>query len=992
MSNAWWVAMLLVPALTACSAALARADECYESFEDGVPGHFSATREESLSISPWHSKHGTNSLRWDWAGGEELVIRHGIGDVNRTGGYSCRAGFCVWLYMEEPAAGALVFEFREGETVTGSFEFPLEFTGWRQGRPSYERFASGKPTSAVDNIRVVAPDTVGTGTAFLDFIKYNTLTISGRDLDPKKEAQWRRPVPDEQRFPRAEDVSEAEAAGIRALLGPDQGPGIDQVKVDALCKQVEALGIIRDEHGVRGGPGIDRHYQYCARVGEHGVKEAAYWPDEHGPGWLGMQTPSAITSLAYQVAGAYRASNDAGQRRRLAEVFLVIEDYLYDQGMQAGAGFHWNWWVGENWANAVFLMRDVLADAGHLGRQCDYLLWNYGGGDIFAQGTPPSNMDYYHLSVRPLLRACLVQIEPAEQVRWLSALKAMLERSILQPTSAFKVDGCAYHHSAHYFGYARNAFGTLPPLLLQLSGTPWRLSPEAHERVRRAMLAQRIYCNQRDLPLSLSGRRPFASDFYIKESDRVSPAGLDALARCGTPDGQQSIDPEVAGAFLRLMPEAAGKEPYSVPGIEPEPDPKGTFVLPYAALLCHRHDNWLATVKGESRYVWGSEREGNVNCFGLFQGIGHLEVLAGGDPVNAGDSGRDGNGWDWRRFEGTTVPQLPLERLEAGWLSSHAGSDETFVGGLSYQGRQGVFAMIVNHPIRDGATVRGRKSWFFSDNQIICLGSDIACDESEYPTQTTLCQKRLPVDEEGRHSLTSIDGADVSAFPSEQTLDPASPHWFIDVQQTGYCLPAGQQAVVARRHQVVRDYQDLRDTEGDFLTAWIDHGAAPSAAGYEYLVVVRSTPESMQTLATAPPYQVIERDGAAHIVWHNDGRRWGCAFFVPQEVAPHTADAEALPVKAVDRPCLIMLDAVRDGQLHLSVADPDLNLQDSVSRPRALRVTLRGTWSVAEARGTLCAWALAEPKVSVISAAAEETLLEIICEHGASYDLSLTRR
>ena len=97
-----------------------------------------------------------------------------------------------------------------------------------------------------------------------------------------------------------------------------------------------------------------------------------------------------------------------------------------------------------------------------------------------------------------------------------------------------------------------------------------------------------------------------------------------------------------------------------------------------------------------------------MNCFGLFQGLGHLEVLAGGSPVSAKASGREPLGWDWRRFEGTTVPQLPLEQIDKGWTSAY--SPETFVGGLSHQGRQGMFAMIVNQPMPGGKTLKGRES------------------------------------------------------------------------------------------------------------------------------------------------------------------------------------------------------------------------------------------------------------------------------------------
>jgi chondroitin-sulfate-ABC endolyase/exolyase len=987
--------VLLACVLPLCAAAWGQ-DTGYESFEDGVPAYFIATRAESMSLSPWHAKQGKNSLRWDWRQGEEIVIRHGIGDVNRRGGLGkgARACFAVWVYMEQPQAGALVFEFREGTKVTGSFRFPLEFTGWRQGRPAYPYFPSGKPTSRVDNIRIAAPTTAAKGTVFLDLIKYNTL---GGGILPEQEAQWRPPAPDERRLPKPDRVTAAELAGIRQLQGPNMGPGVGDGTVKNLCSQVKALGIVRDAHGVRGGPGIDNGFQYVHEVGELGSKGPGRWCDEHGPGYLGMQGAESMTYLGYQVAQAYRASRDPQQRRQLADVFLSVEDHLYDQGMQAAAGFRWNWYAGGAWADAVFFMRDVLADAGRLARQRDYYLWNWGGAELFAESDPPSYMDYYLQNVPCLLRACLLQVEPPEQVRWLRAYKTMIERSILQPASVFKIDGCAFHHGGHYFGYAGPTMPVLTETLRSLSSTPWRLGAEAHERVRRAALAQRIFCNQRDLPLSLSGRSPFRED-----NSHLRPEGLDNLARSGSPDGREAIDPLSAAAYLRLVPEAAQKEPYRSLGLKPEPEPNGCFVMPYSALLNYRHDNWLASLHGQSKYVWGTERQSKENCFGLFEALGSLEILAGGNPVTAPASGRQAAGWDWRRFEGTTAPQLPLSSIDKIWeRDSNPFTPEPFVGGLSHQGRQGIFAMIVNQRLTGTKTLKARKSWFFSGDRILCLASDISCDEAEYPTQTTLCQRALLKDKQGKFLLTRLDGSKFTALTQERSLDEARPHWFLDVQQTGYFLPAGQKATVARRHQKSRDRLDLADTEGDFLTAWIDHGKAPAAAKYAYVLVVRATAEAMQRLAAKPPYRVLQRDQAAHIVWDIADRRWGCVFFIPQEVATQAVAAETLPVKAVDRPCLVMADAVREGHLDLTVADPDLNLGKPVGSgggislgPLSLHVTLHGTWRLLETTGTVCAWHLpsASESVRILSTNETETVLGIPCQHGASYELKLARQ
>ncbi len=980
----------------------------YEAFKDNVPDYFTASRADSLSVSPWHYKIGDASLQWDWTAGEELVIDSGIGDVTRRGGFENvnRACFSVWLYMQEPIADELLFEFREGEEVTGYFRFPLNFTGWRQARLHYrhprDHFPYGRPTAEVDNIRVAAPETTEQGTVFFDFIMYNTLIHYRYRLDPEKEAQWRRPEPDKEMFPGPERVTGEHLAGIKKLLGGEESPGIADARVNTLLEQVGQLGITRDEHGIR-GPGIGSN-PYWSAGGDFGIKTIRPWLTEHGPDGPEMQSSGPVVGMASQIAAAYRNSNDEKQRRRLAEAFILIAEYLQDQGFHAGSGFKEAW---GGWAETTLSMRDVLEEESRLQPHLDYLLYAFDADRLFPDPDEHIliNMDLYFYSVPNLLRLCLLQAEETEQVRWLNAYKFYVERSMLQPGSALKIDGSAYHHFGHYHAYAQStAFLALPVIFEKLSDTPWRLSGAAHERLRRAILAQRIYANKRDIPLALSGRSPFATQrtHHGCIASRTLPSWA-RMARLGTPDGKHEIDAEMAAAYLRLAPDAAGEEPWRSLGIEPEAHPTGTFVMPYAALLCHRRDDWMASVKGQSKYVWGSECYQPRNRYGYFMGLGHLEILAGGTPVNAEASGRPlfGEGWDWARFEGTTVPQLPLEEIARCWRSDLAWSPETFAGGLSHRGRQGVFAMILNQPMTAQRNLTGEKSWFFIEDQIIALGSGISCDEPQYPTQTTLCQKTLSTNEHGAFLPTPVNGMEFSAFPEERRLDDSNANWFIDFQQTGYYLPAGQDATIARQAQTSRDLHDSMDTKGNFLTAWIDHGTSPTNAGYEYMLKIRATQGEMQQIAETPPYRVVRRDREAHIIWHPATRTWGCAFFVPQTIdESHIAGGNTLPVKAVDRPSLVMAEMTRDGNMRLSVADPDLNIEgrilwreEGANKPQLLRLTLHGKWRLLEAAGTINAWQLPEAPgdVRIVSADDEETVLEIICRHGASYDISLTR-
>jgi len=641
-------------------------------------------------------------------------------------------------------------------------------------------------------------------------------------------------------------------------------------------------------------------------------------------------------------------------------------------------------------------MRDVLSQTGRLDIHVDPIIRAIrSGGNFFVTQNLPvaSNMDFYEIDISQLRDACFLQVDPLEQVRWLNCWKANLERSMVQPSSAYKIDGSAYHHHGHYFSYAQGSFFNFITIWIpQMRNTPWRISEEPLKRLRRCVLAQKYYTNFRDTPLSLRGRSPF-------ELGRIEDYGvgtLNTFARQGELNGSDSVDREVGSMYLRFAPGAASDPVYASRNITPEPEPNGSFSMPYAGLLTHRRSNWMVGVKGQSKYVWGSEREYQRNQYGLFMGCGALEVLAGGTPVDLAGSGCRQNGWDWGRFEGTTVPHLPLAGLDAGWgtLDGVTRSPETFVGGLSHKGAHGTFGMILNEKIQPGDKIlRGKKSWFFMEDKVLCLGSGITCDITAYPTETILCQKALRANSQEAIPPTMVDGNSLSTFEITQPYSSAQSHWFLDVQQTGFYVPAGQNLVISRTHQYSRDINDANATEGDFLACWLNHGNAPVGTNYEYMLAVRSNASAMAAIASNVPYRVLQRDDNAHIVWDTVGRRWSSVVWTAGAVAAHAVGADTLPLKSVDRPCMVMADASTASRLDISVADPDMNWVNEVSQPRALRVTVRGNWRLSTATGSVSAWKLPDVAVNqnvrVVSSNATETVLEITCQHGASYDISL---
>ena len=89
-----------------------------ETFETGIPRHFTASRPAAVSVSDEHRKHGTRSLRWNWEAGDSLRVDHDLGDIRREGGYGgsySKSTFGVWLYSPRSQPGEITFEFRTGE-------------------------------------------------------------------------------------------------------------------------------------------------------------------------------------------------------------------------------------------------------------------------------------------------------------------------------------------------------------------------------------------------------------------------------------------------------------------------------------------------------------------------------------------------------------------------------------------------------------------------------------------------------------------------------------------------------------------------------------------------------------------------------------------------------------------------------------------------------------------------------------------------------------
>jgi chondroitin-sulfate-ABC endolyase/exolyase len=847
-----------------------------------------------------------------------------------------------------PLNSKLIFQFCDGEKVTGWFEFPLDFQGWRRAhlRYSWKQQFKGKVSAKTDTIKILAPGNAGEGTVFFDPVVYNGLMDYRKQHVPGSDT-WMAVTPDPERFPLPELLPPEQRKAVQAVRDramkrylKGQTKGMDDLAFAKLAVQCAALGIIRNDTGISGHPI---------------VKDPGFYKSA---GLLELSGPGPIGNLMLTVAKAYHQAADPPRRTALGDIYMELNDHVRDQGLVAKGGFAYGWYGGRNMATATFLMQDLMRKRKRLRQAAEFYDYSYGASAIFDDDAINPNMDYFHIDAGFRLLGALMQPTPEAQYQWLAAFGRHLSKAILfEGRDGYKSDGSAFHHGFHYMAYAGYTSVSMAQNVKDLANTPFAISDDAFERMKRVLLNMRFFSNTLDVPLSMHGRHPF------------SPHKIPAVALLSFASCKPEPDGDLVSAFLRLRPDQ------TLEGYTAEAAPQGNLSMPYAGLMAHRRGDWLVTAKGYGKYVTHGESYANNNRFGRYLSNGYLDVMLPGGRVASGCSPK---GWDFNRLDGTTVIYLPDDRLRV----PHKGTEmlrtgKTFVGGVSHLKSNGAFVMQLEGAKHHKSTLKGNKTYFFFDDRVICLGSNIGNDDGENPTHTNLFQKALnPVGK-----AITVDGETYTKLGIEKTLPSDRHHLLIDPIGTGYYLPKGQTVAFARKLQTHRDHRDVKEMKGNFATAWIDHGKAPKGTGYEYVLLVGRNELNLKTFmdqvsSDNKPYVVHQKDENAHIVYDAGADSWGCAFFASQRV---DFEEKGLPIVSVGGPCMAMASYTAIGEMTVTVADPNLRLTRTgrhglTSQAETLVMSIGLDWTFNSI-----------PKGAVTF----ENAIEIHCRHGESHSFTI---
>lgn len=944
------------------------------SFEDKRDFELFSTRKAQAYSSTTHKKDGDCALKWDFERMGELQLDTPIpykpkhpDDMDKM-----ESTFALSICSPKVLHGQVEFRFFKDEDFVCSFRLCLGFEGWRTIWVPYDRAMTGCPVEGMDRLIMVADSEPG--------ILYLDQIILASPIDP------RHPTRDFQ-VPfvniRADYTANAHWMSLYRFAQLEKAvyekkknllqDTINQSIYDDL-KRVEERYEVYCLHDLDrlGRQDLESCRAFYCDLHISTMKEGdkvrilgrtvdlpvgrAIWPADLADELLERTNPIGIRdvgSFLLQLASLHRLAEKAEEIVEIERMFTETIELLFYHGFCEGSGLgtvhHMGYQMRELY-EACFLMKEILKKNNLIDSVNRSICWFAGLGKIFRDEDEVigESMDTLNTLSHGMLAGVLTMPDEKERVLALEAYGDWLD-ICLEPGSGlrgpFKPDGSAFHHCNHYPAYALGGFRGISPVLYFLSGGHFAIKEKAHESLRKSLLMMRIYCNTYNWLLSMASRHP------IGEGVHASISTLDPfwyLALAGSPDGKKEVDSEVASAYLRLAEEAGetpltGKESDRISyleglGFRRENSPNGHWTMNYAASSLHRRDEWLCGVRGHSRYLWANETYLNANLYGRYITHGHLQVLSQGKPISHRANGYQIEGYDFSSWPGTTTIHLEADALKSHVLNvdNLSGfeemllSDQSFAGGTESDGTgNGIFAMILHeHPKYNGSHW-ARKSWFFMDDLILCLGSDIENKNEEHETFTTLFQCALDKDLKG--IPTYLDGLAIEDGPEELrlTLDKAT--YLVDPALNAYFIPGGQELVFSEKIQHANSPITSEPTEGRFAKARLSHGKAPQAESYTYILRPETTPEKaadlFETLQNNPPFTIYRQDKKAHIVYDLKQKTMQYVLFEAGELHVEGVDTA---LRHTDTACLIMekAEATPEGQslLYLDISDPDLRL------------------------------------------------------------------
>ena len=688
---------------------------------------------------------------------------------------------------------------------------------------------------------------------------------------------------------------------------------------------------------------------------------------------------------------------------RFGRISKVL-DHLEEQGWAEGSGVgsldHEMNKAGSGFMNSMFLLRKNLRTSNKLQKLLKTMKWYNDFNEIYQ---PDNDMEYVYdgttadrMRTTLLYRLMIILIQPSDAAHKEQKIHDMNHyrtwtKHILKINKGLggviKPDYTSFHHKTFYgSAYAPHALHNAALVQYLLSGTSFALEQKPKDNLRKALAVLRTVAVKYSTPESICGRFPKYDQAILAQ--HIPAYAYISYVASGANSG--TLDkPEM---FLRLFDASSPSvEAYlengqifsgiyywntigsldilkkvktlQCPGntqCVAEASPHGHWSKNFAALSIHRRQDWSVAAKGFNKYTWDYESSPKENIYGVFHSHGSLQISNSEESLKAYDVEK---GWDWTRIPGTTTVKLEIENLvcKARNYNHKTGS---FAGGVSFKGsngnrpQHGAFGMALKNikytkkskkstttsPIL-GMNFEFKKSYFFYNNLIVCVGSDITLSNVDTNTyaQTTLFQDKQRTDPtQPAVSTITINGITHNLgtmLNKKSQWGTAQTVLLKDTNGNTYQVKNAEEngLNVQISSQSSKNGKGKDTPSTTYATAWLQHdtggngnaGANGNTANklvkYEYAILVNGEHSTMFT-----KYRVTKKDSKVHSVQLSKlpGRDqqikvYGYSFF---EVLESTETFTDGPVKSTSAPCMIMVEQ-GPTTLHLSISNPSITFR-----------------------------------------------------------------
>ncbi|MGQ7944361.1 chondroitinase-AC [Flavobacterium sp. WC2509] len=383
------------------------------------------------------------------------------------------------------------------------------------------------------------------------------------------------------------------------------------------------------------------------------------------------------------------------------------------------------------------------------------------------------------------------------------------------------------------------------------------------------------------------------SDFSVMGRSLSRPNALDMSGAGGKLLLAKEVDPlnrsEWDAAQLRI----SGKE---TPSYKITAAHNQYFNSDYAL---HQRPSYSFNVRMASKRTIRCETGNNENLLGRYISNGATNIqITGPEYYNIMPV------WEWDKIPGITSRDYVNDKIETiSWGES--GSND-FAGGVS-DGVYGANGYMLNFD-----NLQAKKAWFFFDNEIVCLGTDIKSDEPEN-VNTTINQCWLKGDTESSLKNNPI------AKDTIVTSKDKSKTWFLH-DNVGYYFPQGGDITLSTNVQKgnwyhINNSYSKDEITGNVFKLWLDHGVKPQNAEYAYIVLPGVKSEKEMNKFKANELEIIANNSAIQAVYHKPLDILQLVFYEPGSIKVASTEIK------VDKPCILMIKNF-SGQRIIAMADP----------------------------------------------------------------------